>query len=118
LLALASLITWTIALAKGLELLVAKLRLRRALQSLAQASSLPDAGTRLNQRHPLAAALRAAVFELRLSADTGDKAGIKERVASRLERIEAEVGRHMTRSTGLLATIGAIAPFVGLFGTV
>jgi biopolymer transport protein ExbB len=44
--------------------------------------------------------------------------GIKERVASRLERIEANGGRSMMRGTGILATIGAIAPFVGLFGTV
>ena len=47
-----------------------------------------------------------------------ERDGIKERVASRLERIEANGGRGMTRGTGILATIGAIAPFVGLFGTV
>src|SRR6266567_1075368 len=47
-----------------------------------------------------------------------DKEGIKERVASRLERIEALTGRRMTRGTGMLASIGATAPFVGLFGTV
>jgi biopolymer transport protein ExbB len=43
---------------------------------------------------------------------------IKERVASRLERIEASYGRRILRGTGVLATIGATAPFVGLFGTV
>lgn len=47
-----------------------------------------------------------------------DKEGVKERVASRLERIEASVGRRLGLGTGLLATIGATAPFVGLFGTV
>lgn len=41
-----------------------------------------------------------------------------ERVASRLDRIEAAAGRRMTRGTSILATIGATAPFVGLFGTV
>jgi biopolymer transport protein ExbB len=63
---------------------------------------------------------------LRLSSDIGDKAGvkaglkagIKERVASRLARLEVAAGRGMNRGTGLLATIGATAPFVGLFGTV
>ena len=45
-------------------------------------------------------------------------AGVKERIASRLERIEAAAGRQMIRGTGILATIGATAPFVGLFGTV
>ena len=44
--------------------------------------------------------------------------GIKERVTSRLSRIEAAAGRRMTLGTGVLATIGAVAPFVGLFGTV
>src|SRR2546429_8481148 len=44
--------------------------------------------------------------------------GIKDRVATRLERAEANSGRRMARGTGVLATIGATAPFVGLFGTV
>ena len=53
-----------------------------------------------------------------LSADALSPAGVKERIASRLERVEAAAGRQMIRGTGLLATIGATAPFVGLFGTV
>ena len=40
------------------------------------------------------------------------------RDAHQLKRLEAAAGRAMTRGTGLLATIGATAPFVGLFGTV
>ena len=44
--------------------------------------------------------------------------GLKERVASRLTRIEAAAARRMSRGTGVLATIGSTAPFVGLFGTV
>jgi biopolymer transport protein ExbB len=39
-------------------------------------------------------------------------------VALRLERIEAAMSRQIARGTGVLATIGATAPFVGLFGTV
>ena len=35
-----------------------------------------------------------------------------------LERVEAAAGRRIDRGTGVLATIGATAPFVGLFGTV
>ena len=60
----------------------------------------------------------AADTELRLSADALSPAGVKERIASRLERVEAAAGRQMIRGTGILATIGATAPFVGLFGTV
>ena len=36
----------------------------------------------------------------------------------RLERVEAAMSRRIARGTGVLATIGATAPFVGLFGTV
>jgi biopolymer transport protein ExbB len=39
-------------------------------------------------------------------------------VALRLERVEAAMSRQIARGTGVLATIGATAPFVGLFGTV
>ena len=62
--------------------------------------------------------LDAAVKELQLSSDISDKEGIKERVASRLERIEAAHGRRIARGINVLATIGATGPFVGLFGTV
>jgi biopolymer transport protein ExbB len=117
-LAFASLVTWTVAFAKALELIAAKRQLRRALDVLAQVSSLTKAREQLANEGSLAAALEAAMAELRLSSATIDKAGVKERVASRLERIEARSGRLMTRGTGVLATIGAIAPFVGLFGTV
>jgi biopolymer transport protein ExbB len=61
---------------------------------------------------------RALLGEVEASADAADKEGIKERVALRLARVEADAGRRMTRGTGALATIGATAPFVGLFGTV
>jgi biopolymer transport protein ExbB len=50
--------------------------------------------------------------------DYAGAGGLKERVTSRLSRIEVKAGRTMSRGTGLLATIGATAPFVGLFGTV
>jgi biopolymer transport protein ExbB len=61
--------------------------------------------------------VRAATGEVRLSADVLGE-GVKERVVSRLERIEAAAGRRIARGTGVLATIGATAPFIGLFGTV
>jgi biopolymer transport protein ExbB len=55
---------------------------------------------------------------LRRSPDLRDVEGIKERIAGRFARIDASVGRQMMRATGIIATIGATAPFVGLFGTV
>ena len=62
--------------------------------------------------------LAAAVTEIQMSQSSADRDGIKERIASRLERIEAACGRRIMRGTSVLATIGATAPFVGLFGTV
>lgn len=56
--------------------------------------------------------------ELELSAGSEDNEGIKERTGFRTERRVAAVGRHMGRGNGYLATIGAISPFIGLFGTV
>lgn len=117
-LALASVVTWTVALAKGLELFAAKRRLRAEIRPLAQALSLSDATRDLKNRGDVATFVHAAITELRMSAGATDKAGLKERVGSRLERIEASTGRRMSRGTGLLATIGATAPFVGLSGTV
>jgi biopolymer transport protein ExbB len=43
---------------------------------------------------------------------------LKERIAWQLERIELAISRKISRGTGVLATIGSTAPFVGLFGTV
>ena len=117
-LAFASFVTWTIALAKTLEIFAARRRLRGELTALARMSSLADAARKFGERQGLAPLVRAAMIELNLAADASDKEGIKERVASRLERIDAATGRRMTRGTGMLASIGATAPFVGLFGTV
>ncbi|MFW8695128.1 tonB-system energizer ExbB [Mesorhizobium japonicum] len=59
-----------------------------------------------------------ALEEMRLSVNSREKEGIKERVSFRLERLVAACGRNMSSGTGVLATIGSTAPFVGLFGTV
>ena len=118
-LAFASLLTWTIWFAKAFELLAARRGLRTAIEALNDARSLADAMTRLNGRGgDVVMLLDAAETELRLSADAISADGVKERIASRLERIEAAAGRRMIRGTGILATVGATAPFVGLFGTV
>jgi biopolymer transport protein ExbB len=65
--------------------------------------------------------LRAAWDEVQRSESAVDLAGpqgLKERVGSLLARSDARTSGHLRRGTGLLATIGATAPFVGLFGTV
>jgi biopolymer transport protein ExbB len=44
--------------------------------------------------------------------------GVKERIAALLSRLEAHAVHKMAHHTVIIATIGATAPFVGLFGTV
>lgn len=117
-LALASLLTWTVWLAKTVELAVAQRRIRLGLDALAQAKSLSEATQLMKGGHrSVVNLINAALLEARMSFDTPGE-GIKERVASRLERIEAQAGRTIQRGTGLLANVGSTAPFVGLFGTV
>ena len=115
----ASFVTWTVWIAKSLELMIARRRLKAGLEAISNERTLIDARSRIgNAPGVLPALLEAAVLEQSLSADVADKGGIKERVASRLGRIEVAAVRAMNRGTGLLATIGSTAPFVGLFGTV
>ncbi len=115
----ASVLTWTIWLAKTLELWGARRRLNRAQRALAAARSLAEGARAAAAASPQVAKLLEAVeTELHRSSDLRDVDGIKERITARFERIEAGIGRKMMRATGILATIGATAPFVGLFGTV
>jgi biopolymer transport protein ExbB len=118
-LAFASVVTWTVWLAKTIELMAASARARRACARLASVRHLAEAAQALAKSGGAGRQfVEAAVTELRLSEDGMEREGVKERLASRLQRIEANRGRIMMRGTGVLATIGATAPFVGLFGTV
>ncbi|MCE0744717.1 tonB-system energizer ExbB [Acetobacter sicerae] len=119
LLAAASLLTWTIFIAKSVELLRVRMRLTKAEQTLEQANTLDlgEEGTRQNGiAHTL---VMAAETERTRSQDIPDDSeGLKERIVLHLERLEAAEGRRLLRGTGVLATIGATSPFIGLFGTV
>jgi len=115
----ASLLTWTIWFAKALEIFGARARLRGDMKRIENALSLTECAEAFGPRRSSASMLvHAALAELEQSADALDREGVKERVASRLERLEARAARRMIWGTGPLATIGATAPFVGLFGTV
>ncbi|WP_051903882.1 tonB-system energizer ExbB [Neorhizobium vignae] len=121
-LAFASLVTWTVWLAKTLELAGARARAARTLKIIRTSRTLSEAvGGAGGRGGPAALMLRSAAEEMQLSEAALDHAhgdGVKERVGSALSRIEAYAGRRMSRGTGVLATIGSTAPFVGLFGTV
>ncbi|ANI32045.1 tonB-system energizer ExbB [Pseudomonas putida] len=118
-LAIASIITWTIWIAKGFELMGAKRRLRGEIAQLKKSTTLKEASEVSNKEGTLAHTLvHDALEEMRLSTNAREKEGIKERVSFRLERLVHASGRTMSNGTGVLATIGSTAPFVGLFGTV
>ncbi len=119
LLLLCSVLTWTVCVSKFMEFTAERRRLKQGLAAILQASELKDLKTVKCQ----------AVVDLMLNAEDEIAAsgrlssqmtpeGVKERVAMRLERVEAATLRRLGRTVGLLAIIGSTAPFVGLFGTV
>lgn len=118
----ASVATWTVALFKLVEIAAASRAAAVSHGRIAGAGTLAAAAGRLaGRRDPVARMLRAAGRELvaaRPDLPGVPVQGVKERVASTLARTEAAAGRQLATGTGLLATIGATAPFVGLFGTV
>lgn len=120
-LVIASVITWALFFSKGIEILVARRRLKRETKAIAQVKSLDEAlsiaeGFKGNSITRML--LNEAVSERTLSANSTDLSGTKDRANFRLERTIAAISRYMGRGNGYLATIGAISPFVGLFGTV
>jgi len=115
---LASIATWTVLLAKGIELIAANRRLHKAVAVAEDEHSVAALKMRTARRgDPTVLMIEAAILEQTHSAG-GPHDGIRERTASRLQRIEVRLVRRMRHGTGILATIGATAPFVGLFGTV
>jgi biopolymer transport protein ExbB len=110
LLLLASVVSWTVLVAKGAALVHGSRALRRAIAAVDAAGISDITGA-------AAGMADSAAQEVALSAGL-PAAGVKERLGSRLLRLEVAMARRMARGTGIVATIGAVAPFVGLFGTV
>jgi len=117
-LAIASLVTWTVWLAKTIELRSARRRALRRIAVLERGASLGEAVRSCGDaRDAVAQLIASTAREAELSGGIIDD-GFKERVGLRLERVEEAMTRQVSRGVGVLATIGATAPFVGLFGTV
>ncbi|NDV87610.1 tonB-system energizer ExbB [Aurantimonas aggregata] len=120
-LAFASLVTWTIFVAKGIEIAFAKRRASADVRRLERAPDLVgaigDERSARRWRSPVGLLAKSAEAERARSAGLSDD-GVKERAQVALSRIESRGARSINRGTGVLATIGSTAPFVGLFGTV
>lgn len=115
----ASVVTWTIWVSKLLEIKKANKRLKADLVALDNADALDKVGTL--QHYSPGAMLNIARAELskvgRIArVEAGE--GVKERVTARFASVEAGSIQRMLKGASVLATVGAITPFVGLFGTV
>lgn len=117
-LALASLAAWTVWLAKSIELRRVAAQARRGLSVLENGTTLAQVEAECGEASDaVSQMIRSVAREASLSGGLQDD-GFAHRVALRLERVEAAAARRIAIGTGLLASIGAVAPFVGLFGTV
>jgi biopolymer transport protein ExbB len=117
-LAFASLVTWTVWLTKTIELRSARRIALRRIRMLEGGGGLGEALRACgDERDAVAQLITSTAREAELSGGIIDD-GFKERVGLRLERVEVAMTRQISRGAGILATIGATAPFVGLFGTV
>ncbi|MEZ5755496.1 MAG: tonB-system energizer ExbB [Paracoccaceae bacterium] len=112
----------TVLIFKAGELWLVGHRLRQSLVSVARAGTLEEAARMLGGRRCVGAAMaRAAQEEYGLAAPVlarAGSAGVKERARARIDRIGGQGAARLRRGTGVLATVAAVAPFVGLFGTV
>lgn len=119
-LTIASLMTWTILIAKIFEFGQAQRRINRAITRLGRCKTLADAEQLFpsGRRDVVAKLVHESVDEARLSAGVGPGGGVRDRAMARCTEVVRDEGRRLRIGTGMLATIGSTAPFVGLFGTV
>lgn len=116
----ASMLTWAIWLAKWLQLASARKQVKKLLSqvtTLHRFDAVHDLQLAVSAGQTL---INATEQELILSRQENAwvDEGIKQRIAARLERIQIAEAGSMGIGMGILATVGAVAPFVGLFGTV
>ncbi len=120
----ASALVWVIFVARVMILRWERGVLRRRYRDLDKAGSLVAARARFAKRKGVMGQMVRAAERERAASGTdagmkaGMKAGIKERAGSEIARIEAGAARRMGLGAGVLANVGSVAPFVGLFGTV
>jgi biopolymer transport protein ExbB len=112
-----SVVTWALMFSKLAFFSGLNGTTNRFLAAFRGAGSLTDAAKtagRNFRNNALAKMLIAAADEI----GTGKKAGLSTRVAQRMGIVQAEVGEELSTGMGIFATVGSIAAFVGLFGTV
>ena len=125
LLLVASIWSWTIIISKWLALSALKRRATKFEKVFWSGRSLDDLYQQFAPKpdHPMAAVFISALREWRRAFEGG--APRESMLSGVKERIDKAMSVTITRETdgiesqlGVLATVGATAPFVGLFGTV
>jgi biopolymer transport protein ExbB len=112
----AAFVALVILFAKKIELARLSREARRSLAGVAASRRLSDMHRDREDGRVCHALAAAAVDEIAVGAH--DRSATGERIALRFQRIEAAALREAAHGLGVLATIGATAPFIGLFGTV
>ncbi len=125
LLLLASLWSWAIIINKGIALGGLKRKAAKFEKTFWSGQSLDELYTQFAARndHPMAAMFVAALREWRRAFEGGSPkesqiAGIKERIEKAMNVTIMRETDGIERQLGFLATVGSVAPFIGLFGTV
>ncbi|WP_430009591.1 tonB-system energizer ExbB [Methylophaga lonarensis] len=117
----ASIVTWAIWMAKWLQLASARKQLNKLLAQVITQHRFDEASQlQFGEASAGRSLIEATEQELKMSRDESAwvDEGIKQRISSRLESIQNAEATSMTTGMGVLATVGSVAPFVGLFGTV
>ena len=116
LLMLWSVVTWALMISKLTFFSGLSGQSNRVLQVFRSASSVADAAKNAKsfRNNPFGRMLIAAGDEIA----SGKKGGVSGRVSQRMGIVQAEVGEELSAGMGIFATVGSIAAFVGLFGTV
>ncbi|MBI5069411.1 MAG: MotA/TolQ/ExbB proton channel family protein [Deltaproteobacteria bacterium] len=122
---------WVIIACSVIAIMVAVERLMALWRFSDRSRSLADAVTRALLRGDLedgraqcersgspAAEVFLAVLQARSPPPAGRRAPAPEKVAAAVERQRVQVSLKLRQNLWILGTIGATAPFVGLFGTV
>lgn len=118
---LASIWTWAIIISFGLKISQTARKSEKFEQSFAKADNVDkfydDHG---KSQLPSAKVLAAGVKEWRRSTARGpiDREGTRQRLATAMNATIANEIDRMADRLNFLATVGSVAPFVGLFGTV
>ncbi|MBX3431363.1 MAG: protein TolQ [Hyphomonadaceae bacterium] len=122
-LAVASIWSWAIAVEKWLQFGELEQNARKFEREFWSGRSLDDMEDRSDRpRDALSRVYAAASREWREARRTGTSGENAQFMLDRVDRLmQAQVAREMgraSRNLGVLATVGASAPFIGLFGTV